>query len=94
MAADKAKDPSSGAHPKAVLLVPQLEATAETYNTPDGVQCLLEGMGRIPCALLAFTHPGIRFTSLEVAKSSLSDGLIASPLASAVRSVCAPSFLF
>ena len=87
VAVGKARDPSTRAHPKAVLLVPQAEATAETYTSTEGVQRLLEGMGRLPCALLAFAHPCIRFASLEAAKLSLSEGLIASPLAAVIQSV-------
>lgn len=86
--ADKARDPTSGGihHPKAVFLVPQ--ADAEDYIPTEAAQRLLESMGRLTCALLAFPHPALRFASLEVAKSSLSDGLVVSPLAATVRNVC------
>ncbi|KAH9284764.1 hypothetical protein ECG_02724 [Echinococcus granulosus] len=84
---DKAGDSTSGAnhHPKAVFLVPQ--ADAEDYAPAEAAQRLLESMGCLTCALLAFPHPTLRFASLEVAKSSLSDGLVASPLATTVRNL-------
>ncbi|KAM7536185.1 hypothetical protein Aperf_G00000102185 [Anoplocephala perfoliata] len=69
--------------PKGILLVPR--AQAAFYATPEGAQQALVSMGRLTCAVLAFPHPALRFISLEVAKSQLSDGLCASPLASAVR---------
>ncbi|VDK40427.1 unnamed protein product [Taenia asiatica] len=85
--ADKARDSTSTAnhHPKAVFLVPQ--ADAEDYVPVEAAQRLLESMGRLTCALLAFPHPALRFASLEVAKSSLSDGLVVSPLAATVRNL-------
>ncbi|KAL5108703.1 eEF1A lysine and N-terminal methyltransferase [Taenia crassiceps] len=85
--ADKARDSTSCEkyHPKAVFLVPQ--ADAEDYVPAEAAQRLLESMGRITCALLAFPHPALRFASLKVAKSSLSDGLVVSPLAATVRNL-------
>nr|CDS32073.1 methyltransferase protein 13 [Hymenolepis microstoma] len=69
--------------PKGVLLVPQDQAVS--FATPNGALVALNSMGRLSCAVLAFPNPSIRFASLDVAKSQLSDGLCASPLASAVR---------
>ncbi|VDM35440.1 unnamed protein product [Hydatigera taeniaeformis] len=85
--ADSVTGPTSGMkhHPKAVFLVPQVDA--EAYVPPEAAQPLLESMGHLKCALLAFPHPALRFISLEAAKASLSDGLVASPLAAAVRNI-------
>ncbi|KAM3173565.1 hypothetical protein ACTXT7_012266 [Hymenolepis weldensis] len=69
--------------PKGVLLVPQAQAVS--FASPEGALEALNSMGRLTCAVLAFPNPSLRFTSLDVAKSQLSDGLCASPLASAVR---------
>lgn len=71
--------------PKGVLLVPQAQAVS--FASPEGALEALNSMGRLTCAVLAFPNPSLRFTSLDVAKSQLSDGLCASPLASAVRNV-------
>lgn len=76
---------SQAQRPKAVLLVPQEDA--ETYASAEGGRRALESMGNPPSAVLAFANPSLRFITLEAAKSMLSDGLCASPLAGAVRNV-------
>uniref|UniRef100_A0A5K3FGT9 Methyltranfer_dom domain-containing protein n=1 Tax=Mesocestoides corti TaxID=53468 RepID=A0A5K3FGT9_MESCO len=75
------------ANPEGVFLEPQDEASVELFKSPEGLQQLLDSMGGAACALIASTNPILRFASLEITKSSLSNGLSICPVASTVKSL-------